>query len=72
MVLVVQIVRSQLLPLLDVSDGPAGEAEVFPGKADGVCHAGVVDYGCDREQSLNIHIPVRVLSNYIRIGVNDP
>ena len=72
MVLVVQIVRSQLLPLLDVSDGPAGEAEVLPGEADGVCHAGVVDDGCDGEYSLNVHIPVRVLSNYIGIGVNDP
>ena len=65
MVLVVKIVGSQLISLLDVSDSSADKAEVLPGKTDGVRHAGVVDDGGDREESLNVNILVRVFSKDI-------
>ena len=71
MVLVVEVVGGQLLPLLDVCHCSADKAEVLPGKADGVCCARVVNDGGHREQSLKVNILVWVLTNYVRICIND-
>ena len=69
-VVIVKIVGCQLLPLLHVSHGAAGEGEVVPGKADGVCRARVVQDRCDWEQPLKVNILRCVLSNDVGICVD--
>ena len=71
MVVIVEIVCGQFFSFLDVCHCPAGECEVVPGKADCVGCAGMVDDGGDGEQSLEVNILVWVLTNYVRIGINN-
>ena len=70
-ILIIQIVGGDLLTSPDVHHGSADELEVVRGEADGVCLTGVIDDGACGKESLYIHILVGVLSNNIRIGIND-
>ena len=68
-VMVVEVVGGYFFPFLDGCDCPTGKSEVILGIADGVGGAGVVEDGGDGEETLDIHIFVRVLTNDIGIGV---
>ena len=66
-VVVVKVVSRQLATFLDVNHCSADELEVVRGEADGVGVAGMIDDGRDGEQSLDVDVPVWILSNDISV-----
>ena len=70
-VVVVEVVGGQLAPFLDVNHCTANEFEVVRGEADGVGVAGMIDDGGDREQSLDVDIPVWILADNVSVRINN-